>query len=69
MDLSAHFWLVDLNGKCARGKNLYMELPNKVRVSEFAMLGETSISLIYPLYLRQHPNLAEDWIRWLQNAL
>ena len=69
MDLSAHFWLVDLNGKCARGKDLYMELPNKVRVSEFAMLGETSISLIHPLYLRQHPNLAEDWIRWLQNAL
>lgn len=69
MNDSDRFWLVDANGECARGKHLYMELPNKVRVSEFAMHGENLISLIDPLYLGLHPNVIGEWTGWLQNTL
>lgn len=63
------FWLVGANGKCATGKKLYMEIPNKVPISDFAMPDENLISLIHPLYLQQNHNLTEAWIGWLQNTL
>jgi hypothetical protein len=69
MSPSARFWLVGANGKCAKGNNLYIELPNRARVSDFAMPDEDFISLIHPLYLEINSNLTEDWIGWLQNAL
>ncbi|KAJ5224987.1 hypothetical protein N7468_006212 [Penicillium chermesinum] len=63
------FWLAGANGKYAEGKELYMELPNKVRISDFAMLDENLIPLIHPLYLQQNSNRTEAWIGWLQNTL
>lgn len=66
--LSDQLLLVTAERKCARGKDLYMELPNSVRLSDLTVCKDF-VSLIHPLYLEQHEGSFENWTRWLHHDL